>query len=564
MLAAKSRIVRIFASLALFALVPLVEYTQDTSDLPAIAQALVGSPTFDVGKQYAVIIGIDRYTEWPSLKGAVAEAKKVRDVLAARYYIDEFVELYDTDATAENIRKLFGDLSKRVGIKDSVLIFYAGHGYLDEANTGFWIASDGTTNTDKQDGWIQNSQLRNYIVKLAAQRVLVLNDACFSGDFVNTSRGLQVVSTKDPSFLAEALKYKARQVLSAGGSEEVPDDSEFGAALVDVLTRNTDPYIAPDTMYDNIRRSMSGKTEPLLGTITGHQRGASFVLFLRQEPKAQVAATAPASGEGAAEPSSPPPVEVAAIPPAADKGAPAASPEVAAAAQGSVGQSKQAQALAGRLVISLRPAQSPSPDSQITVTGVDGDRTITASADQASEMDLAPGDYDLKASFLDDSDVGYRGKAHVNAGEETSIEIPLDYSAHYKIAQIQTTRDDSESRLQSLSKTRGRRGTEGAIFTVLGLLGGSVAAFSYLEGNNSMLYSQTATAPNDSIAYGSQASTYRLLFAGTGVVGIGLLTAGVVTLFARPSASEVGGLKRSVKELDDQIRTLSASEAAGN
>ena len=559
---AKRRIARVFTSLILFVLVPFAERAQDTSDLAAVAQALVGSPTFDVGRQYAVIIGIDRYTEWPSLKGAVAEAKKVRDVLAARYYIDEFVELYDTDATAENIRKMFGDLSKRVGIKDSVLIFYAGHGYLDEANTGFWIASDGTTNTDKQDGWIQNSQLRNYIVKLAAQRVLVLNDACFSGDFVNTSRGLQVVSTKDPSFLAEALKYKARQVLSAGGSEEVPDDSEFGAALADVLTRNTDPYIAPDTMYDNIRRSMSGKTEPLLGTITGHQRGASFVLFLRQEPKAQVAATAPASGEGAAEPSSPKPVEVAVIPPAADNGAPAASPEVVAAAPAPAAAA--AQAPAGRLVISLRPAQSPSPDSQVTVTGVDGDRTITASANQASEMDLAPGDYDLKASFLDDSDVGYRGKAHVNAGEETSIEIPLDYSAQYKIAQIQTTRDDSESRLQALSKTRGRRGAEGAIFTVLGLLGGSVAAFSYLEGNNSMLYSQTATAPNDSIAYGSQASTYRLLFAGTGVLGIGLLTAGVVTLFARPSASAVGGLKRSVKELDDQIRTLSASEAAGN
>ena len=108
-----------------------------TRGLDVVARNLVGNNSFDVGKQYAVIIGINRYTEWPSLSAAVPEAKAVKRVLAERYYIDEFFELYDSDATAAKIRRLFiQTLPPKVGIRDSVLVFYAGHGQLDSSEPG--------------------------------------------------------------------------------------------------------------------------------------------------------------------------------------------------------------------------------------------------------------------------------------------------------------------------------------------------------------------------------------------------------------------------------------------
>jgi hypothetical protein len=59
--------------------------------------------------------------------------------------MDEFFELYDEDATAINIHRLFTEtLPKRIGSKDSLLIFYAGNGLLDLTKTGYWIASDGS------------------------------------------------------------------------------------------------------------------------------------------------------------------------------------------------------------------------------------------------------------------------------------------------------------------------------------------------------------------------------------------------------------------------------------
>ena len=74
--------------------------------LAVVAREAAGSPVFDAGKQYAVIIGIDRYTDWPPLKNAVADAKDIRSILAERYFIDEFLELYDAAATNRGIRQL--------------------------------------------------------------------------------------------------------------------------------------------------------------------------------------------------------------------------------------------------------------------------------------------------------------------------------------------------------------------------------------------------------------------------------------------------------------------------
>jgi hypothetical protein len=260
--------------------------------IDVVARQATGQADLDVGRQYAVIIGIDKYGEWPSLRGAVAEARQVKSVLARRYWIDEFIELYDGEATAANIRRLFTQsLPAKLEMRDSLLVFYAGHGYTDSTKTGFWIASDGTSDVDDQSRWIPNQQLRNMVANLKAQRILVMADACFSGDFLDTKRG--PVQRIDSAYYRTALRLTARQVLTSGSSESVPDESEFGRQLVNLHERNTEALIDPNTMYDRIRLGVS-KTQPLFGTMPGNEQGASFVLFL----KTQAAATGGGSGRG--------------------------------------------------------------------------------------------------------------------------------------------------------------------------------------------------------------------------------------------------------------------------
>ncbi len=269
---------RVFVLIAALILCTTVAFGQDRG-LQVAAQT-IGGADVKIGKQYAVLIAIDRYTEWTPLRNPVKDAKAVKDVLSRRYYIDEFIELYDADASSAGIRQLFGRLIDTVGPTDSVFVYYAGHGYTDRFQTGFWIPVDGGTNVDSQDRWIPNQQIRNFITQMKARSVALFADSCFSGDLLNVQRG--ATPTIDSEYFRSALRYTARQVLTSGASESVPDESEFARQFRNLLESNTEAYLDPLAMYDRIRRGVA-KTLPLFGTLPGHETGGSFVLFLQND-----------------------------------------------------------------------------------------------------------------------------------------------------------------------------------------------------------------------------------------------------------------------------------------
>jgi F420-0:gamma-glutamyl ligase-like protein len=74
------------------------------------------------GKQYVVLIAIDSYRAWNGLKNPVKDAKEIREILDRRYFVDEFIELFDADATKAGVNRLFGSLIARTSAQDSVLI----------------------------------------------------------------------------------------------------------------------------------------------------------------------------------------------------------------------------------------------------------------------------------------------------------------------------------------------------------------------------------------------------------------------------------------------------------
>lgn len=54
-----------------------------------------------VGKQYLVLIAINKYKNWSPLYRPVKDAREIREILESRYYIDEVWTLYDEKATKE-------------------------------------------------------------------------------------------------------------------------------------------------------------------------------------------------------------------------------------------------------------------------------------------------------------------------------------------------------------------------------------------------------------------------------------------------------------------------------
>ncbi|MDR0730539.1 MAG: SUMF1/EgtB/PvdO family nonheme iron enzyme [Treponema sp.] len=284
--------------------------------------AAVG-PDVVIGRQWAVFIAIDRYQEWGPLTNPVKDAREIRDILVDRFFIDEVVELYDADATAANIRRLFADLRTRTEINDSVFVFYAGHGQTDAVtSTGSWIPVDGGRDQLAQANWLPNIQIRNMLSALPAKHVFLVADACFSGDMLDTSRGASPEINNE--YYRRAYSRVSRQVMTSGASETVPDTSEFALRLKSTLRRADEPCIDPEYLFSNVREVRS--TQPLLGTIQGseHQSGGSFLFFRRDDVVNPASVSAPAvSPPAAPPPAAPRPVSV---PSAAAPSTPIAAP----------------------------------------------------------------------------------------------------------------------------------------------------------------------------------------------------------------------------------------------
>ena len=259
---------------------PLFAQSADLRGLKTVVGKLAGESVV-VGKQYAVLIAVDKYSSWITLSNPVKDAKEIKAILARRYYVTDFLELYDEAATKAGIIRLFNKLIGAAKPEDSIFIFYAGHGYLDRtSNTGFWIPVDGGLDLDEQENWLPNSQIRGFISNMKARHVALIADSCFSGDILNPSRGL--APTISDEYFKNAYARISRQVLTSGASESVPDKSPFTQQLKLALEGNTSPYLDPLMLYSQIRLGVKGTT-PLFGDLkdSGHQEGSSFLLFLK-------------------------------------------------------------------------------------------------------------------------------------------------------------------------------------------------------------------------------------------------------------------------------------------
>ena len=89
------------------------------------------------GNYHALVIGINSYRNLPRLRTAVTDARAVADVLQRDY---GFRTTLLTNATRGEILDTLLSLRNRLTEKDNLLVYYAGHGVLDNAaDRGFWL-----------------------------------------------------------------------------------------------------------------------------------------------------------------------------------------------------------------------------------------------------------------------------------------------------------------------------------------------------------------------------------------------------------------------------------------
>ena len=226
------------------------------------------------GGYHALVIGNDGYRSLPRLATARNDARAIAGLLRSRY---RFKVSILEDATRAEILTALRGLRETLDATDNLLIYYAGHGWLDkDADEGYWLPVDAEEDSDIN--WISNATITGYLRSIRAKHVMIVADSCYSGTL---TRGIKL-DVKAPDYLERIARQRARIVLSSGGLEPVADGggggrhSAFARHFINELTANRG-VLDSTTLYAKIRRPvmLAADQAPELADIrkAGHEGG---------------------------------------------------------------------------------------------------------------------------------------------------------------------------------------------------------------------------------------------------------------------------------------------------
>jgi uncharacterized caspase-like protein len=196
------------------------------------ASAVPGRP----GNYHAIIIANYDYDYLQDLSSPPFDANRLKRTLESRYGFDVTVminlnrsEMY---AALAELREFDED--------DHVLVYYAGHGRMDDYGEGYWLPVDYRGTQPLADS-ISAQDLSQTLNQSNAKHVLVVADSCYSGALARD--GDPVIRKSVPALVKFWLANRSRTVLTSGGLKPVLDEgpgkhSVFASALLETLESN--------------------------------------------------------------------------------------------------------------------------------------------------------------------------------------------------------------------------------------------------------------------------------------------------------------------------------------
>lgn len=252
--------------------------------------------TSRVGGYHALVIGNDHYRQWMPLNTAIADAEAMSKVLQDRY---GFQVTMLKDADRKQILKSLNDYRKTLSDQDNLLVYYAGHGFLEPGiDRGYWIPVEGDLfdNTD----WIEFPAVTDLFELIPARQILVIADSCFAGKLTRSAMARfnpDADEARRQALLNAMAQKKIRATLTSGGAKPVLDDggaghSVFATALLGVLMENNEA-LETERLYWTVRSRVVQAAErmkfeqiPTYGPIhmAGHEGLGDFVFLPVADP----------------------------------------------------------------------------------------------------------------------------------------------------------------------------------------------------------------------------------------------------------------------------------------
>jgi hypothetical protein len=238
----------------------------------------------EFGRYYALIIGNNGYEKFPDLKLAAADAKAVARVLLEDYGFENTLMI---NATRLEVIDALADFRRELKFGDSLLIYYAGHGLIDDiTKEGYWLPVDAKPTSP--GNWISTNEISTMVRAIRAKHVMVIADSCYSGTLLRAAPAQLKTAQRRISWIKRMLGKRARTALTSGGLEPVLDSgggdhSVFTGAVIAALHENSE-VLEGQRLFDNIKRLvvLNSDQTPQYSDIrrAGHD-GGDF-LFIRK------------------------------------------------------------------------------------------------------------------------------------------------------------------------------------------------------------------------------------------------------------------------------------------
>lgn len=243
----------------------------------AVSEQIKG---FDFGRYHALVIGNNSYRDLPKLRTAATDAKALSDALAKEY---GFSVRTIIDGTRAHIVDALDSYRETLREKDNLLIYYAGHGWLDEdSGRGYWLPVDAQKN--RRTNWIENTTIADTLKTLRAKHVIVIADSCYSGTLMRDTN----VTLRTADYWQKMAEKRTRVAMTSGGLEPVADGaggahSPFAKAMIEALQAN-ESVLDGNQLFAAIRRPvmLNANQTPQYADVreAGHE-GGDF-LFVRR------------------------------------------------------------------------------------------------------------------------------------------------------------------------------------------------------------------------------------------------------------------------------------------
>ena len=160
--------------------------------------------------RYALVIGTGQYEDKriPALPASLNDARQLYDILIdpsiGMFQPENVTLLVDENVTRSKVVDALDTLRRQAGSEDLVIIFFYGHGAVDELGHSYWVMHDTKIDSLRATAFSE-TEITDLLSEIKTTRLVTIIDACYSASTAEIGRSKSLVDLQKiyPQFKGE-------------------------------------------------------------------------------------------------------------------------------------------------------------------------------------------------------------------------------------------------------------------------------------------------------------------------------------------------------------------------